>query len=155
MKLFHWKISFYLQWYLSSFREKHLQTKGERRKKEGLMNGVTPRSQQHASTSRPNAGQYCWLTHTGWLRRENLWGVPMKATEPPLVQAPPLLCSFPILRSPPCQLRAANLLPFSRAGTNQHWSHSQCNKGAEITSKRRETAKQHKAIFQGHSLQHD
>lgn len=49
MNLLHCKISFYLQGYIFSFREKHLQN--QRGMEEGgLENAVTPRSQQHAET---------------------------------------------------------------------------------------------------------
>lgn len=57
----------------------------------------------------------------------------MKPTELPLVQAPPLLCSFPITEVLSLPAESCKLLPSSRAspaGPNQPCSHSQCHKGA-------------------------
>lgn len=71
-------------------------------------------SAQKHSFSRPKAGEYCWLTHTA-KDRDDLWGVPMKPTEPPLIQTPPLLCSFPITAPALCQLRAGNSCPLQEA----------------------------------------
>lgn len=148
MKLFHSKISFYIQRYPSNFREKHLQTK-EGRKKEGwwmlFHQGPFPSLMQGNIVD--------W--HTGWLREEFPWSLQN------LPRSKHQLCFAlsPSLWSPPCQLQeSCKPLPFSRAspaGTNQHWSHSQCHKAAESTSKQQETAKQHKAILQGHCLQHN
>lgn len=141
VNLLHCKISFYLWGYLFSFRKKHVENQG------GLGNVVSPRSQQHAKIILFQAYRgWIWLTDTYRPAKErgNLWGVPVKPTEHPLVEAPPLLCSFPTTAAPSLLTESWKVLPSSRAspaGKNQHWSHSQSHQGAEIRSKQWETVK--------------
>lgn len=64
---------------------------------------------------------------------------------------------FSSLQLPPCWLKARNLLSSraSSAGRNQHWSHCERHKGAEITSKQQETAKLYETVLQHHCLWHN
>lgn len=120
-----------------------------------------PLHQGHSSTprwsfSRPNAGEYGWLTHTGQLKRERqLLRSSCEAYRTPHVQAPPLLRSFPTTAAPALLTESWKLLPSSRAspaGKNQHWRHSQSHQGAEIRGKQWETVKLYAALLQHHCL---
>lgn len=106
MKLFHCKISFYRQGYPSSCREKHWQTKGGRKKEGWCMVLHQGHSSMYSVPSLLQGSTADWDTQAA------KGGVPTKPTEPPLVQAPPLLCSFPSTVVPSLPAESCKLLPF-------------------------------------------
>lgn len=131
MKLFHCKISFYRQGYPSSFREKHWQTKGGRKKEGWCMVLHQGHSSMYSVPSLLQGSTADWDTQAGQGRSShNAYRTsPGPSTTFALLfpqHCGPLLASW--------ELQTLALSRASPPGTNQHWSHSQCHKRTEITT---------------------